>query len=98
MKSCTLKAKLEMLGIMPSYSRPRVSNDNPYSESLFRTCKYRPNYPNDGFESIDTARKWVEEFVHWYNCKHYHSSLNFMTPNARHAGKAKKIMENRKKV
>lgn len=98
MKSWTLKAKLEMLGVMSSYSRPRVSNDNPYSESLFRTCKYRPNYPHEGFDSIEESRKWVEEFVYWYNCKHYHSSLNFMTPDKRHSGRAEKIMEQRKKL
>lgn len=98
MKSFTLKAKLEMLGVMSSYSRPRVSNDNPYSESLFRTCKYRSNYPQEGFKSIDEAREWVAEFVDWYNNKHYHSGLNFITPNSRHNGTAEAVMENRKRV
>jgi putative transposase len=98
MKAVTLKAKLELLGIISSYSRPRVSNDNPYSEALFRTCKYRSNYPTEGFESIDAAREWVNGFVEWYNNKHYYSGLNFVTPNARHNGTADKIMERRKKV
>jgi putative transposase len=98
MKASTLKAKLELLGVAGSYSRPRVSNDNPYSESLFRTCKYRPNYPAEGFESLDEARKWVMEFVFWYNSIHYHSGIRFTTPNSRHTGKAEGIIENRKKV
>lgn len=98
MKSFTLKAKLEFLGVMSSYSRPRVSNDNPYSESLFRTFKYRPGYPHEGFKDIEAARQWVLNFVDWYNNKHYHSGLNFMTPSARHNGEAEEIMEKRKKV
>ena len=98
MKSFTLKAKLECLGVMSSFSRPRVSNDNPYSESLFRTFKYRPSYPQEGFVDIDKAREWVLEFVDWYNNKHYHSGLNFVTPSSRHCGQAKAIMANRKKV
>ena len=79
-------------------SRPRVSNDNPYSEALFRTCKYRPNYPYEGFTSINEARKWVMESVDWYNNRHYHSGLNFITPNARHDGTAQQIMEKRKTI
>ena len=98
MKSYTLKAKLEALGVMTSFSRPRVSNDNPYSESLFRTFKYRPGYPQEGFVDIDKARDWVFQFVDWYNNKHYHSGLNFVTPNSRHCGQAEKILANRKKV
>lgn len=98
MKSYTLKAKLESLGVMSSFSRPRVSNDNPYSEALFRTFKYRPGYPQEGFKDIEASREWVLEFVDWYNNKHYHSGLNFVTPSSRHSGQAIKIMENRKKV
>jgi transposase InsO family protein len=79
MKALTLKTKLESLGIISSYSRPRVSNDNPYSEALFRTCKYCSEYPTEGFESVDSAREWVNGFVEWYNNKHYHSGLNFVT-------------------
>jgi len=98
MKASTMKAKLEMLGVAASYSRPRVSNDNPYSESLFRTCKYRPNYPNEGFKSMEDSRKWVLEFVHWYNNIHYHSGINYTTPVSRHSGTAGQILENRRKV
>lgn len=98
MKSYTLKAKLEMLGVMTSYSRPRVSNDNPYSEALFKTCKYTSNYPQNGFKNIEEARDWVSIFVNWYNTIHYHSGLNFVTPMSRHTGSAKEIMEHRKKV
>lgn len=80
MKSFTLKAKSESIGVLSSFSRPRVSNDKPYSESLFRTFKYRPGYPQEGFVDIDKAREWVFEFVDWYNNKHYHSGLNFVIP------------------
>lgn len=98
MKSFTLKSKLEVLGVISSYSRPRVSNDNPYSEALFRTCKYRPGYPTEGFQTINDAREWVLEFVNWYNNEHYHSGLNFITPNSRHNGQAEEIMRKRKAV
>lgn len=63
MKSHTLKSKLDFLGILSSYSRPRVSNDNPFSETQFKTLKYRPGYPQDGFKTIEAAREWVLEFV-----------------------------------
>ena len=89
MKSHTLKLKLEFLGVMTSYSRPRVSNDNPYSEAQFKTLKYRPGYPQDGFKTIEAAREWVLNFVDWFNNKHYHSGLNFLTPNSRHTGESK---------
>lgn len=85
-KSSTLRATLEQLGIEPTYSRPRVSNDNPYSESLFRTTKYRPDYPVDGFIDIETARRWVLRFVRWYNEEHRHSAIKFVTPMERHTG------------
>jgi putative transposase len=98
MKALTLKTKLESLGIISSYSRPRVSNDNPYSEALFRTCKYCSEYPTEGFESVDSAREWVNGFVEWYNNKHYHSGLNFVTPNTRHNGTAIEIMKKREIV
>lgn len=98
MKSLTLKAKLEELGVLPSYSRPSVSNDNPYSESLFRTLKYRPQWPANGFKSVDEARQWVQRFVEWYNHEHRHSKLNFVTPAQRHAGQDKEILVKRKRV
>lgn len=98
MKSFTFKAKLEELGVQSSYSRPRVSNDNPYSESQFKTMKYRYNYPTNGFSTISDARIWVLEFVDWYNKKHYHSGINFLTPESLHNGSAHKIMERRRSL
>lgn len=85
-KSSTLRATLEQLGIEPTYSRPRVSNDNPYSESLFRTTKYRPDYPAKGFNDLEEARRWVLKFVRWYNEEHRHSAIKFVTPVQRHTG------------
>ena len=98
MKAATFQATLEKLGVQSSFSRPRVSNDNPYSEALFKTMKYRPKYPFNGFKSLDKARKWVDKFVKWYNKDHLHSGINFVTPYQRHYGLDKKIMENRIKV
>ena len=98
MKAATFQATLEKLGVQSSFSRPRVSNDNPYSEALFKTMKYRPKYPFNGFKSLEEARKWVDKFVRWYNNTHLHSGINFVTPYQRHYGLDKKIMENRIKV
>ena len=86
MKSFTLRAKMHELGVVRSYSRPRVSNDNPYSESLFRTLKYHPRWPSEGFEDIDAARTWAKAFVQWYNHEHRHSRIKFVTPVQRHTG------------
>lgn len=86
MKGATLLATLHTLGIMPSFSRPAVSNDNPYSESLFRTLKYRPDYPTQPFADLPAARRWVADFVDWYNHHHRHSAIRFVTPAQRHAG------------
>lgn len=98
MKAATFQATLEKLGVQSSYSRPRVSNDNPYSESLFKTMKYQPKYPFKGFASIEEARKWVKKFVIWYNQAHLHSGINYLTPYQRHYGLDKNIIENRIKV
>lgn len=98
MKGATLTATLQKLGVMTSYSRPSVSNDNPYSESLFRTLKYRPVYPSGAFESIEAARKWVAEFVRWYNTEHLHSAIRFVTPQDRHEGRDPKLLEKRKEI
>jgi len=86
MKGATLLATLERLGVVPSFSRPSVSDDNPYSESLFKTLKYRPSYPNSAFSGIDEAREWVSRFVQWYNTEHLHSAIRFVTPSSRHLG------------
>ena len=98
MKGATLLATLQQLGIVPSFSRPSVSNDNPYSESLFKTLKYRPDYPLSPFNSLEQARDWVTEFVHWYNNEHLHSGIKFVTPAQRHAGEDHQILLNRHKV
>lgn len=98
MKGSTLLETLYSLGITPSRSRPRVSNDNPYAESIFRTCKYNPSFPKGGFKSIEDARVWVRDFVYYYNNEHKHSGLKFVTPEQRHNGEAKIILENRKNL
>lgn len=98
MKGASLLETLYALGITPSKSRPRVSNDNPYAESIFRTVKYCPSFPNGGFKTLECARSWVLEFVRWYNKEHQHSGIQFVTPEQRHNGTADKILENRKLV
>jgi len=98
MKGATLLATLTQLGIMSSFSRPRVSDDNPYSEALFRTLKYRPEYPQGPFESLEAARSWVERFVQWYNHEHFHSAIRFVTPAQRHNGEDVEILRQRKEV
>ena len=80
------------------FSRPRVSNDNPYYESLFRTVKYRPNYPNRPFSSKEEACQWVSSFVDWYNHQHRHSRIKFVTPEQRHSGEAIEICRQRSRV
>ena len=98
MKSLTLRSKMYDLNLTSSYSRPRVSNDNPYSEALFRTVKYCPDWPGSGFDSLDEAREWVSNFVEWYNNEHRHSKIKFVTPAERHEGKDKNILEMRDKL
>ena len=93
-----MKAKLDALGVTASYSRPRTSNDNAYSESLFRTFKYRPEYPLKGFASIQAARQWVGRFVGWYNDEHRHSAIRYVTPCQRHKGEDFKILARRHQV
>lgn len=94
----TLKACLEGLGVLMSYSRPYVSDDNPYSESLFATMKTRPAYPRDGFGDIEQAQLWCAEFVTWYNEEHLHSSIGYVTPVQRHDGKSEAILAQRREV
>jgi transposase InsO family protein len=86
LKGSTLMATLDHLGVIPSHSRPRVSNDNAYAETLFRTLKYRPAYPAGGFADLAAARAWVLGFVRWYNTEHRHSAIAFVTPEQRHNG------------
>ena len=97
MKSATMLATLQTLGVAPSFSRPKVSNDNPYSESLFRTLKYNVSYPKS-FENIEEARKWVANFVCWYNNEHRHSRIKYVTPMQRHTGEDKELLEKRKRT
>ena len=98
MKGATMLATLQRLGVVPSFSRPSVSDDNPYSESLFRTLKYVPHYPDKPFESLEAAREWVHTFVTWYNESHRHSAIGFVTPAQRHRGEDVVILEARKAV
>ncbi|TCV98397.1 putative transposase [Biostraticola tofi] len=98
MKSRTLKAIREELNITGSHSRPRVSNDNPYVESLFRTLKYVPLWPSAGFVDLEEARQWVERFSRWYNEEHRHSAIGYVTPEQRHQGQDSSLLANRKAV
>jgi transposase InsO family protein len=84
-KATTVAAMLHWLGIAPSHSRPRVSDDNAYAEALFRTAKYRPEFPSRGFADLAEARQWAADFVLWYN-HHHHSGIRYVTPAQRHAG------------
>jgi transposase InsO family protein len=98
MKGATMLATLQKLGVVPSFSRPSVSDDNPYSESLFRTLKYTPAYPSKPFDSLEAAREWVHSFVRWYNEGHRHSGIRFITPAERHSGKEREILVNREVI
>ncbi len=98
MKGSTMLAKLEELGVMASFSRPGVCDDNPYSESLFKTAKYRPEYPARPFESLEHARTWLVAFVQWYRHEHRHSGIKFVTPAQRHAGEDIVILAKRREV
>lgn len=98
MKGATMLATLQKLGVVPSFSRPKVSDDNPYSESLFKTLKYCPEYPSKPFSSIEDANLWVIKFVKWYNNQHLHSGIKFVTPSSRHEKRDDDILENRRKV
>jgi putative transposase len=95
MKGTTMLATLQSLGVMPSLSRPGVSNDNPYSESLFKTLKYRPAYPLAAFDTVFAARGWVAGLVRWYNHEHRHSAIRFVTPAQRHANLDRDILDRR---
>lgn len=98
MKGATMLATLQKLHVAPSFSRPSVSDDNPFSESLFKTLKYRPSYPDGAFASLDEARTWVGKFVHWYNTEHLHSGIRFVTPKSRHNGQDAEILKRRHTV
>ena len=95
MKGATMLATLQRLGVMPSFSRPSVSDDNPYSEALFKTLKYHPGFPDKPFDSLQEAREWVDGFQRWYNEVHRHSALKFVTPAQRHRREDDAILEQR---
>lgn len=98
MKSATLLATLQALGVATSFSRPSVCDDNPFSESAFRTMKYRPQYPTRPFSSKESAANWLDWFVRWYNSEHRHSGIRFVTPDQRHEGSDGEILERRRAV
>ncbi len=98
MRGATLLATLQWLGITPSFSRPRVSDDNPFSEALFRTLKYRPSFPDKPFSSLEQACSWVSSFVGWYNSQHRHSAIRFVTPDDRHFGRETQLLAGRHQV
>ena len=98
MRGATMLVTMQRLGVMPSFSRPSVSNDNPYSESMFKTLKYCPQFPSKAFETIEAARAWVKTFVVWYNTEQLHSGISFVTPESRHTGNDIKILSQREKV
>ena len=98
MKGSTMLATLQQLGVVPSFSRPKVSDDNPYSESLFRTMKYRPDYPAKAFQSLEQAQSWADAFVCWYNTVHLHSSISFTAPDDRHYGRDVNILHKRQDI
>lgn len=98
MKGSTMLATLQWLGIVPSFSRPSVSDDNAFSEALFRTLKYRPGYPAAGFSSTEAAAAWVVNFVAWYNGEHRHSGIKFVTPDERHFGREQNVLTARSAV
>lgn len=95
LKGTTVLAMMHWLGVKPSYSRPRVSNDNAFVESLFRTAKYRPEYPTKPFATLDEARAWAARFVRWYNHVHRHSGIRYVTPAQRHAARDFEILAQR---
>jgi len=98
LKATTVLAMLNWLGVKPSYSRPRVSDDNAFVESLFRTAKYRPEFPSRGFADLAAARCWAANFVGWYNVEHRHSGIRYVSPAQRHAGQDGQILAARSDV
>ena len=98
MKGSTMLAKMQQLGIVPSFSRPRVSDDNAYAEAFFRHLKYAPSWPTKPFATVEQARAWVATFVAWYNDQHRHSGIRFVTPAQRHEGKEASVLAEREAV
>ena len=97
-KKGTVITTLQWLGIKASHSRPRVSDDNAFAESLFKTAKYRPEFPSQGFADLEAARLWAREFANWYNFEHRHSGIGYVTPAQRHQGEDIALLEARHKT
>lgn len=98
MKGATMLATLRRLGVLPSFSRPRVSDDNAFSESLFKTLKYSCHYPRKPFDSVDEAKEWFTFFLDWYNNNHLHSGIKYVNPAIRHQMRDSEILNSRKAV
>jgi transposase InsO family protein len=98
MRGWMIVATLQRLGLIASFSRPRVKNDNAHVESLFKTLKYCPHYPRKPFISLEAARQWVKAFVYWYNYQHLHSGLNYVSPYQRHTGQDANLLELRRRL
>jgi putative transposase len=97
MKSKAVALLLSDLGVTKTHSRPHVSDDNPFSESHFRTLKYRPDFPNR-FGSIQDARSFCRSFFPWYNSEHRHSGIGLLTPESVHFGRAADLLDQRQCV
>jgi transposase InsO family protein len=95
MRGNTMISTLQWLGVIPSFSRPHVSDDNPYSEALFRTLKHTPAYPQLPFADVTSASRWVTRFVGWYNATHRHSAIRYVTPDQRHHGRERAVLAKR---
>jgi len=98
MRGSTMITTLRWLGVVPSFSRPHVSDDNPYSEALFRTLKHTPAYPRQPFADIASAERWVTRLVDWYNGVHRHSALRYVTPDERYFGQEHAVLARRRKL
>lgn len=98
MRASTMVSTLQWLGVVPSFSRPHVADDNPYSEALFRTMKHTPAYPRLPFADLISAQRWVTRFVAWYNAEHHHSAIRFVTPDERHNGLEHDVLEKRREL
>jgi transposase InsO family protein len=98
MKGATMVATLEKLAVLASWSRPSLADDNPYSEALFRTLKYRSDYPHGPLENVETARSWISAFALSYNTTHLHSGIRFATPDDQHFGRERAILARRRTV
>ena len=98
MKGLSIYIQSRNIGIVTSFSRPSVSDDNPFIESFFKTMKYSPQFPYRAFLSLEEAKKWVESFMTWYNEYHLHSAINYISPNQKHRGQDKDLLEKRHQV